>query len=52
MKTIEVSYSAYIQVEVPEDWNIGLHEDDIIEMAIQDWEKNPDGHWEVIGEVE
>ena len=52
MKTIEVNYSAYIYVDVPENWDLGEHENDIIEMAIQDWEKNPDGHWEVIGEAE
>ena len=51
MKTIEVNYSAYVQVEVPDDWDLGVREDDILDLAISRWEKNPDGHWEVIGEV-
>lgn len=52
MKTIEVNYSAYIQVDVPKDWDLGDCEDDIIAMAIEQWEQNPDGHWEIVGEVE
>lgn len=48
MKTIEVNYSAYVQVEIPDDWDLGEHEDDIIQMAISEWEENPDGHWEIV----
>jgi hypothetical protein len=51
MKTIEVNYSAYIYVDVPKDWEVGDCEDQIIEMAIEQWQDNPDGHWEIVGEI-
>jgi hypothetical protein len=50
MKTIDVHYSAYVQVDIPDDWDEGEHEYDIIEMAIQHWEKYPDGHWEIVND--
>jgi hypothetical protein len=52
MKTIEVNYSAYIYVDVPDDWDVGVKQDEIIEMAIEQWQDNPDGHWEIVGESE
>lgn len=50
MKTIEVSYSAYIYVDVPDDWDVDVREDDIIDLAIEQHERMPDGHWEIVNE--
>ena len=50
MKTIEVSYSAYIYVDVPNDWDTDTHEQEIIDLAIEQHEQNPDGHWEIVVE--
>jgi hypothetical protein len=52
MKTIEVHYSSYIEVEVPDDWEPDTHEQKIIEMAIEQHEQNPDGYWEIVTEDE
>lgn len=52
MKTVEVQYIANVYVEVPDDWDIEYKDLDIIDMAIQHWEKYPDGEWEVIGEID
>lgn len=52
MKTIEVSYSAYIYVDVPNDWDTDTHEQEIIDLAIEQHEQNPDGHWEIVVEEE
>lgn len=50
MKTIEVVYTDYIYVDVPDDWDVELREDDIIDLAIEQHEQNPDGHWEIVVE--
>lgn len=50
MKTIEVVYTDYIQVEVPDDWDLELREDDIIDLAIEQHQTNPDGTWEIVVE--
>ena len=52
MKTIEVHYSDYISVEVPDYWdtNDPETEQEIIQMAIEQHEHNPDGHWEIVSE--
>ena len=54
MKTIDVHYSEYIQVEVPDDWDTDNPETEqkIIEMAIEQHEENPDGYWEIVTEDE
>jgi hypothetical protein len=52
MKTIEVHYSEYIDVEVPDDWDTDdpAVQQKVIEMAIEQHEQNPDGSWEIIDE--
>jgi hypothetical protein len=52
MKTVEVLYTASVYVDIPADWDLEYQELEIIDMAIQHWEKYPDGEWEVVGEVE
>jgi hypothetical protein len=50
MKTIEVSYSAYLYVDVPNDWEADTHEKEILQLAYEQHEDNPDGHWEIVTE--
>jgi hypothetical protein len=37
-----VRYTAYIEVEANS-------EDEVIGLAIEEWENNPDGHWDILG---
>jgi hypothetical protein len=52
MKKFEIVYTDYIYVEVPDGWNEFDNAEEIMAMAIEQHEQNPDGHWEVLGEVE
>jgi len=52
MRTIEVSYTATYYVDVPDSWEITEEQgDQIIRMAIEQHEDNPDGTWEIVGEL-
>lgn len=52
MKTIVVRYEAYIYVDVPNDWDETTHHGEIIDLAIEEHEQNPDGVWEIYEEDE
>lgn len=52
MKTFEIVYTDYIYVEAPDDWNEWDNANEIMALAHEQHQKNPDGTWELLGEVE
>lgn len=50
MKTIEVQYYATYYVDVPDSWDTIDDSDEIIKLAIEHHEDNPDGTWEIVDE--